>query len=234
MVAAHAGPRAVALEHVCTAAMAATATDGAAVAVALMASPRETLYTSSRIASDAEDLSLTLGEGPCVEALNGAPVLVPDLGSSQSLTRWPTFAPAAMRAGICAVFALPLQIGAIRLGVLDLYRAEPGELDRDRLLDALVLADTACAVLLGSTERDPSGGAPEPVQHPEVHQATGMVSVQLGVTVALALARLRAHAYAHERRLRDVARDVVARRLRFHPDDEDHSSRSGGDGLDGD
>jgi hypothetical protein len=48
-----------------------------------------------------------------------------------------------------------------------------------------------------------------------VHQATGMIIVQLGVTAAVALARLRAHAYAHDRRLREVASDVVARRLRF-------------------
>ena len=45
-----------------------------------------------------------------------------------------------------------------------------------------------------------------------------MVIVQLGVTAAVALVRLRAYAYSHERRLRDVAADVVARRLRFDPD----------------
>ena len=43
-----------------------------------------------------------------------------------------------------------------------------------------------------------------------------MIIVQLGVTAAVALVRLRAYAYAHDRRLRDVAADVVARRLRFH------------------
>jgi hypothetical protein len=227
----------VALEQLCTAALAATATDGAAVAVALAASPRETLFTSSRIAAEVEELSLTLGEGPCVDALSGALELTPDLRAGQSVERWPAFAPAAVQAGIHAIFALPLQIGAIRLGVLDLYRAEPGELDRERLLDALVLADTACAVLLDSTEQDVPRRFLEPVglQHPEVHQATGMVSVQLGVTAALALTWLRAHAYAHDRRLRDVARDVVARRLLFHPDDAAHDSRSDGGGRsDGD
>jgi hypothetical protein len=46
-----------------------------------------------------------------------------------------------------------------------------------------------------------------------------MISVQLGLSAAVALIRLRAYAYANDRRLRDIARDVVARRLRFHPDD---------------
>ena len=43
-----------------------------------------------------------------------------------------------------------------------------------------------------------------------------MIIVQLGVTAAVAMIRLRAYAYAHDRRLHDVAADVVARRLRFH------------------
>ena len=62
------------------------------------------------------------------------------------------------------------------------------------------------------------------LQHPEVHQATGMILVQLGVSAAVALVRLRAYAYAHDRPLRDVAADVVARRLRFddHAGSGDH------------
>lgn len=48
-----------------------------------------------------------------------------------------------------------------------------------------------------------------------IHQASGMVSVQLGVSLAAALARLRAYAYANDHSLADVAKDVVARRLRF-------------------
>jgi hypothetical protein len=45
-----------------------------------------------------------------------------------------------------------------------------------------------------------------------------MVVAQLGVSAADALARLRAHAFAEQRLLGDVARDVVARRLCFTED----------------
>jgi hypothetical protein len=45
-----------------------------------------------------------------------------------------------------------------------------------------------------------------------------MVSVQLDVDVEEAFLRLRAYAYAGDRRLTEVAGDVVARRLRFDPD----------------
>lgn len=213
----------VTVEHACTVAIAATGADGAAVAVVLGASSRETLYAGDGIAADVEDLTTTLGEGPGADALGGGPALAPDLATAQSLARWPAFAPAAVELGVRAIFALPLQVGAIRLGVLDLYRVDPGELDHEQLIDALLLADTVCALLLDAYGREaPPAYGREPesagLQHPEVHQATGMVSVQLGLTVAMALVRLRAYAYAHDRRLHDVARDVVARRLRFDPD----------------
>ena len=119
-----------------------------------------------------------------------------------------------------AVFALPLQVGGDppRRAWTSTGHGRD-RFDRDQLADALLLADTACALLLdtGSTRRRRGGREPELAgpQHPEVHQATGMIIVQLGVTAAVALIRLRAYAYAHDRRLRDVAADVVARRLRF-------------------
>ena len=228
---AQGGP--VTVEHVCAVAMSAAGVDGAAVAVVLSASPRETMYASDPVAAELEELALTLGEGPGVDAVTGGPALIADLTAADCLARWPVFAPAALHAGVRAVFALPLQVGGVRLGVLDLYRAGPGELDREQLADALVLADTACALLLDAqAQRDrprPDGGGPEPAgsPHPEVHQATGMITVQLGVSVAVALVRLRAYAYAHDRRLRDVAADVVARRLRFHPDAQPGRDRAG-------
>jgi hypothetical protein len=58
-------------------------------------------------------------------------------------------------------------------------------------------------------------GWPTGLNRPVVHQATGMISVQLGVSIQEALLRLRAHAYGSERPLGEIAEDVVARRLRF-------------------
>jgi ANTAR domain len=52
----------------------------------------------------------------------------------------------------------------------------------------------------------------------EIDQATGMLTEQLGVGIEDAFIRLRAYAYARDLRLTDVARDIVARRLRLHPE----------------
>jgi hypothetical protein len=51
----------------------------------------------------------------------------------------------------------------------------------------------------------------------EIDQATGMLTEQLGVGIEEAFVRLRAYAYARERRLIEVAGDIVARRLRLGP-----------------
>src|SRR5260370_27957484 len=72
------------------------------------------------------ELQLPVGEGPGPDAAAcGGPVLASDLGEVDAVRRWPVFAPAARRAGAAAVFAFPLQVGAIRAGVMGLYRARP-------------------------------------------------------------------------------------------------------------
>ncbi|HEU5429141.1 MAG TPA: ANTAR domain-containing protein [Actinocrinis sp.] len=169
-----------------------------------------------------EDLQFTLGQGPALDAADGAPVLVADLAAAA--VRWPMFVPAAAELGVRALFALPLRIGAINVGVLSAHRANPGPLADGALGDAFALAEAVTLLLLhqqstGTDERaGPSGEQPRAgsaTYRAEVHQATGMISVQLGVSLAEALLRLRAHAYADGRAIAEVASDVVARRLRL-------------------
>jgi hypothetical protein len=216
----------VSVAHLCAAAAAAVQVDGAGVTVMVSPTVRETVHATDRVAGELEEWQLTFGQGPCVDAFSdGGPVLAVDLRSPACLARWPAFTPAALDSGARAVFALPLQVGAIRLGVLDLYRSRPGPLSPHELADALAFADTAGMLLLDTA----AGVQPDtaelawqrddPTAHQaQVHQATGMMLVQLGVSAEAAFARLRAYAYAHDRRLGEVARDVVERRLRFEPD----------------
>ncbi len=181
------------------------------------------------VGRELEDLQFSLGEGPCTEAsLSGRPVLCSDLADDGG-ARWPAFAREAERAGVSAAFTFPLQVGAVALGVLDLYRSETGPLHGTHLSEAVAHADAAVAVLLHLQGRDDETGgtglADLADRRAVVHQAAGMVSVQLGVEVTDALRALRAHAWAHDRSIGDVAGDVVARRLRFH----DSGSGTAGD-----
>jgi hypothetical protein len=169
-----------------------------------------------------QELHLSLGEGPCVDAWEtGAPVIEGEL-SALGDVRWPMFAPAAVMEGVSAVFAFPLALGRIRVGVLVLYRERAGGLSADELAYGLVLADVATNLILSLQAGAPSDElhgmlAGEPPHWAEIHQATGMASVQLGVSLEEAFVRLRAHAFAQNLSLRDVARQVVNRRLRLDP-----------------
>jgi hypothetical protein len=164
-----------------------------------------------------EELQLTTGQGPRIDAyLTGKPVHVPDLSTVDWLRRWPGFTPAALAAGARAIFALPLQLGAITIGALGLYRDTAGPLSHADLAIALVCAEAATLSLLGA----PGSPADSPVDarfdhRAAVHQATGMVMVQLGVGVEEAFVRLRAHAFSTGQALNELARDIVNRRVRL-------------------
>jgi hypothetical protein len=170
-----------------------------------------------------EELQFTYGEGPCVEASgSGRPILEPNLLTAGP-ARWPRFAAAAQDAGVHAIFAFPLRVGAIRVGVLDLYRDIPGQLTAHELADAIAFADAATVVVLHLQDHDQHDAAHSALAGPidsqaQVHQATGMITIQLGISLAQALLRLRAHAYATGRTVSAIAADVVNRRMYF-----DHS-----------
>jgi hypothetical protein len=182
--------------------------------------PRGSLCTTNAVSALIEELQYTLGEGPCVDAYShDRPVFEPDL-SAPATTRWLAFTGPALEAGARAVFGFPLQVGSIRLGALNLYSDRPGSLTDEQHADALILADVAARAVLVLQANAPSGELATELEARAdfqyvVHQAAGMVSVQLGVSVAQALIRLRAYAFANSRSLPDVANDVVAKLLRF-------------------
>lgn len=186
--------------------------------------PRGAVCTTNAVSALIEQLQHDLGEGPCVDAFKlDRPVLEPDLASPEN-PRWLAFTPPAVDAGARAVFGFPLQVGAVRLGALNLYRDTTGELTDEQLADALVMADVAAqALLVLQAHAEPGQVAAELEADANfqyvVHQATGMVAAQLDVNVAQALIRLRAHAFGNSRTLTEVAHDVVARRLRFDKSD---------------
>ena len=180
--------------------------------------PRGSLCTTNEVSHLIEELQYTLGEGPCVDAYRQDTVVTePDLAEPLA-RRWLAFTPPALQAGVRAVFGFPLRVGTVRLGALNLYRTQPGPLDADQHANALVLADVAARWVLEAQAGAPPDTVAQELEvgadfHFVVHNAAGMVSVQLGVSITEALIRLRGHAFSHDRLLADVAGDVIARRL---------------------
>lgn len=191
---------------------------GAAIVVVADSGNRAVLCASNDTAAVLENLQVTLGEGPGIDAHEQrVPVGEPDLART-GRSRWLVFCGPALEAGAAAVFAFPLRLGGIRLGTLTLSHDRPGRLADDQYADALAVSDIVTQAVLTLQADAPPGMVAQALgavadDGIEIHQAAGMVAVRLGVSVGEALVRLRAIAYSEERPLDDVAHDVVAHRL---------------------
>ncbi|PWI16902.1 hypothetical protein DI272_24100 [Streptomyces sp. Act143] len=203
--------------------------DGLAVSVARPGDSTELLRHTGARAAQLEDIQFTQGQGPGPEAARtGLPVAEPDLSTNHS-GRWPGLVPELLGLGVRAVFAYPLALGTVRLGVLTGYRTMAGALSVEQDVDARALAQILTLMLLdqASSPKDPSAWLTETshLHRAEVHQATGMVAVQLSVSPAEALIRIRAHAFHTGRPLLETARAILARELLLplnHPPAGDH------------
>ncbi len=183
----------------------------------------EVLCASDDIADRMEWAQITLNEGPAVVAFtSGGPVSTTDAAALDN--PWPLFARQAAAAGVGPMHALPLQVGAIRIGVLDLYLAAGNLWSTDQFDEAVAVSDLVTSVLLhsgGSSRANPLGDW-SVQQRPsrEIHQATGMIVAQGGMSARDAYARLQAYAIAEGLALDAVADQVLHHRLRFTPDPE--------------
>jgi hypothetical protein len=189
--------------------------------------PPQQLCASDDVAAKLEELQFTLGEGPAPEAhASGEAVAESDVG--QANQRWPAFAAPAAEAGAGAIFAFPLRVGAARIGVLSLYQGVSGPLASVQHADALLAAGVVTQTIIAVQAKAPPSVLADVLEgtgfrEVQVHQASGMISVQLGVGIAEALVRLRSYAFVQERSVKEIAADVVSRRLRFDnmgPDNE--------------
>lgn len=216
----------VTVEMLCETAVLRLGVSGATLTVDTSQGWQDTRCSTSPLGSRLAELQVTVGEGPCVEARQeGGPVLVADLDTPASQRRWPLFGPLAVEAGAGALFALPLCVGAIRVGVLALHRASAGQLEPATLADSLAFTAVCLGLLLDEQLALPVADGQRalglPLHNVALHQATGMIAGQLDVAMDVAFARLRARAFADQRSLLELAIDVVARRLCFDPADEE-------------
>jgi hypothetical protein len=177
-------------------------------------------FVSSPGVERLQDLQLTLGVGPAFDAYRErSPILELDLIGDPP-ERWPGLVALLIGQGIGAVFSFPLQVGAARTGVLTAYRSQPGPLAESLYADALVLAAVITRAILGLQASQSDGQlaaalSDGEVDSAEIHQAAGMISVQIHVAIGDAMSLLRARAFADQITTRALALDVVARRIRF-------------------
>jgi ANTAR domain len=196
----------------------------------------ETIAASNPQAAKIDELQFDLGEGPCWDALALArPIFEPDIRSDPRRV-WPVFSPAIRGENVGALFAFPLLFGPLRLGAVDLYAEDAAQLTALEARRTEALARVASRVVLLRAlrlagDRDPALDVNR-FSRRIIHQATGMVIAQLDISAEDAVLLIQAHAFAVDRSMRDVADDIVERRLSFEDGTTgiEHNGIEGSDG----
>lgn len=179
----------------------------------------ETISASDAIAERVDEVQFDLGEGPCWDALaSRSPVLEPDF-AARAATTWPAFCYAIESEKIGAIFAFPLIFGPLEIGAVDLYSVEPVALTADQERQTLALSSIVSRVLLRhALKLSDSAADTSMFSRRLIHQATGMVLVQLGISAEDAHLIIQARAFAESRSMQEIAEDVVDQRIRFTSD----------------
>jgi ANTAR domain len=197
--------------------------DGAGITI-MGAGVSGPLCASNATVGSLEESQFTMGEGPCPDAFRTGRSVHEPLLDLTSFGRWPTFASLATESGINAVFAYPLMSDGAKVGALSLYQTMPGSLTSGQHADSLAAALVLAETVLSLQDEAPVGLLAAEIDdvvgyRAEIYQASGIIAVQLRITADDALMRLRAHAFAHEQTLADVASAVVVGQLRLDGDE---------------
>ncbi len=160
-----------------------------------------------------ELLQLQTNEGPCLDCVHtGRPVSTPDL--TQTLDRWPRFAPRAAAEGFRAAHALPMRLRTQIIGGLNLFNTHPCPLAPEDLRVGQALADIATIGIMHERALRRSEILAEQLQtalnnRVIIEQALGVLAERTGLGIPDVLTRLRAHARNNRLRLSELARGIV-------------------------
>lgn len=172
------------------------------------------VMASSSERSEALDLLQSQNEqGPCFECYHtGEPVFSEDLTADAG--RWPIFAPMAVDKGFRSVQAVPMRVRGETVGALNLFRAAVGHMAESDMPLGQGMADIAAVALLQERAVREARSVVEQLQgalssRVIIEQAKGVLAERADIGVDAAFARLRAHARTHNRRLSDVARELI-------------------------
>jgi transcriptional regulator with GAF, ATPase, and Fis domain len=171
------------------------------------------MASSSEAMRVLELFELQSQEGPCLDCYRtGQPVVNQDLATVNG--RWPRFAAEALAAGFHSVHALPMRLRGTVIGALNLFHIEPGEMRQADVAAAQAMADVATIGVLQHRAALEAQVLNEQLNHAlnsriVIEQAKGIIAERESLNMEQAFSRLRNHARHHNRRLVDVAGDVI-------------------------
>ena len=155
-------------------------------------------------------------EGPCLDAFStGQPV---QASAADSRSRWPDFARQASDSGFQVMCAVPLRVRTDVIGAMNLFRGTDEPFSSDEMDLAQAMAEMAAIGLIQERALRERTLLSDQLQKAllsrvVIEQAKGMLAEYLKVSMDDAFQLLRTYARNHNRKLSDVARDVIAREI---------------------
>jgi GAF domain-containing protein len=169
----------------------------------------QTRAATGHLVHDLDSLQYGLAEGPCVDTLRDAQVVVvPRIRHDQ---RWPRYVPEAVKLGLRAQLAVQLYVDHEgTLGGLNLYSTTSEEIDPEAEGIAELFAAHAAIALDNARERNTLNQALQSRQ--VIGQALGIIMERYGISEDQAFAFLVRASTQSNLKLRDIAQDLVTQR----------------------
>jgi GAF domain-containing protein len=174
------------------------------------------MASSSEAMRVLELLELQAEEGPCMDCYrSGRPVVNVDLATDEARARWPRFVPEARAAGFRSAHAVPMRLRGTILGALNMFRTGATEMAGDDIVAAQAFADIATIAILQNRAALQAQVVNEQLSQAltsriVIEQAKGVLAERAALNMEDAFTRLRTYARNNNRRLADIAGEVIA------------------------
>ena len=184
--------------------------DHAGISIAHRDGTVETKAATSALVHELDHLQYSLGEGPCLHAIESDPVVV--VQDARNDARWPRFMKAAVELGLRAQLGIRLYLDEHSRGGLNLYSTSSDSIDSETEFLAELFASHA-ALAMGRVRIEENLGAAL-ASRTTIGIALGLVMERYGMDRTRAFAYLTRIASTSETKLRDVAEHLVAEATR--------------------
>ena len=167
---------------------------------------------TGQLALDADEMQYAYGYGPCMDAgRTGVTLLVHDMRSED---RWPDYARDVARRGVLSSLSVPLPYQGSSIGALNLYATKPRAFDRDIPIGEEIASYIAVAIANADAYAEAATLARnmQEAMHSraDIEMAKGILMAQQHCSPDEAFALLSKASQRSNRRLRDLAHDIVA------------------------
>lgn len=196
------------IERIAEFAMAATDCDDAGIMLVHGRKQIETAAATSGRVGESHNLQIVHDQGPCLDAIEGAPLYLSDDITADE--RWPLWGQAVTALGFRSVLSIRLATRARRYGSLNLYAERPNAFDEDDVAVATIFVSHASVALAAA--RNEQGLQSAIDARKLIGQAQGILMERFDLDADRAFEFLRRQSQHHNVKLRAVAEWVVSHR----------------------